>query len=60
MIENLVWDSSGQIQKGLSDKALKQVLTDSERFIWVNIHDEFRTSCALKGVNNDHRQLVRR
>lgn len=40
MIENLVWDTSGQIQKELSNDALEQSMADNERFVWVNIHDE--------------------
>jgi magnesium transporter len=50
MIENLVWDSSGQLQTGLSDEALKQALKDPEYSVWVNIYDEpLISSRALLG-----------
>jgi magnesium transporter len=40
MIENMVWDSSGRLQTGLSDVSLKHALKDQKHNVWVNIYDE--------------------
>lgn len=56
MIESLVWDSDGQIHKGLSSEALKKALSDQDRSIWVNIHDESleASRALLRDVFNFH------
>ena len=40
MIETMVWSENEEIRTGISTADLKDALTDENRFVWVNIHDE--------------------